>query len=282
MFCKGLALPLLAKHDSELVINTPLAKRTPFVVFNGNRGFTRLPAVSMDDVKIICKCQVCTVNDVIMAAATGAFRRYGGDIRGDARLQGETKGNLDFKCLMMMGLLRPIDDSNRVSALANKILFVSCALPIDEPSPVERLSRVVQTCNNLKDKAYMAGVVGITNIASSAMPTPLLQKTVSETFSKHSVLISSIPAFSVPAKFPKGDGGQIVSEIHMVFPNCVPQMSMITYNGKVYANIVADPALYPEPSKLGECWVSAFKELVAAPGMSEEVRSSISCCTSHA
>eukprot|EP00418_Pyrodinium_bahamense_P010913 CAMPEP_0179111108 /NCGR_PEP_ID=MMETSP0796-20121207/51882_1 /TAXON_ID=73915 /ORGANISM="Pyrodinium bahamense, Strain pbaha01" /LENGTH=447 /DNA_ID=CAMNT_0020809253 /DNA_START=10 /DNA_END=1350 /DNA_ORIENTATION=- len=247
MFTKGFALPLLAKHDSELAINLPLASRTPFLVYNGNRVYTRFPAIPMTEVKDISKRNSCSVNDVLMAALTGALRRFGAEVRGDSRLQGETSGTLHFSSLMMMALPRPIDSEDRTTALANKLLFVSCPLPIDEPSPLGRLNRVARTTENLKDTSYVAGLAGITAIASKTMPIALQAKTASELFSKHSLLVSCTPATTEPVEFPKGDSAERVSEIHLIFPNCVPQVSIITYNGRVCANLVADPALYPEP-----------------------------------
>lgn len=46
-FLRGAAVSLLTKHDSELKINAPLAKRTPFLRFNGQRVYRRFPPVPM-------------------------------------------------------------------------------------------------------------------------------------------------------------------------------------------------------------------------------------------
>lgn len=264
MFMKGLAVPVTVKPDSELCINEPLATRTPFLVYNSNRVYTRFPAVPMSAVKAVREKSGCSVNDALMAGLTGALRRYGAEVRGDERLRGETSGSLDFKCMMMMGLPRQVDEEDMTSALVNKILFASCPLPIDEPTAQGRLERMVATTGNLKSFGFMAGLAGITNFATGVLPSTLQAKLGSETFSKHSLLVTCVPSMTVPTSFPKGYGSsQRLSEMHMVFPNCIPQISIISYNGSVFANIVADPALYPNPERLGQLWVAEFAELAA-------------------
>merc|ERR1711924_326802 len=82
----------------------------------------------------------------------------------------------------------------------------------------------------------------------------------SETFSKHSLLVTNVPGPTIPVPFPK-QGGETLSEVHMVFPNVVPQVSFISYNGFVSANLVADPALFSAPAQFAQCYVSAFQVL---------------------
>lgn len=264
MLARGFTGPLVVKPDSELRINAPLADRTPFLKFNGNRVYTRFPAVPLSAVKAVKEKHACTVNEVLLAALAGALRRYGAAVHNDERLDDHTPCRLEFKCMMMMGLPRKIDDDDLTSALVNNILFSSCPLPIDEPSPLGRLERIVATCATLKNTTYVGGLVGVTRLASSSFPRTLHAKLASELFSKHSLLVSCTPGMGKPTVFPKHASGQTISEIQMVFPNCIPQISIITYNGAVYANIVADPALYPEPYMLGEFWVSEFRDLALA------------------
>ncbi|CAE8649656.1 unnamed protein product [Polarella glacialis] len=128
-FCRGCSVVLTAQHDSELLLNAPLEERTPFIRFNGQRVHSRFPPVPMSSVKAVCKKHGCTVNDVLMAAMTGALRRYGAEVRGDPNLLSDDT-ELEFKSMVMIGLPRPIDENDMMSALANNILFASVPLPI--------------------------------------------------------------------------------------------------------------------------------------------------------
>jgi hypothetical protein len=213
----------------------------------------------MDLVKAVRQRFGCTVNDALMAGWTGALRRYGAEVRGDARLQ-EGGGKLEFKAMLMLGLPREVDENNMTSSLCNNMLFTSCPLPIDEDSAVGRLTKTVQACKNLKSKAYMAGLKGFTNFITSVAPNGLLRKAASETFCKHSMLISNVPGTTGPMVFPK-HGGEEVKEIQMVFPNVISQLSIITYNGYVNANLVVDPELFPNATVLSDFWIQELQTL---------------------
>eukprot|EP00931_Biecheleriopsis_adriatica_P117833 TRINITY_DN93315_c0_g1_i1.p1 TRINITY_DN93315_c0_g1~~TRINITY_DN93315_c0_g1_i1.p1 ORF type:complete len:486 (+),score=102.79 TRINITY_DN93315_c0_g1_i1:21-1478(+) len=261
---KGAFTAPSAVHDSELCFNEPLQQRSPFLKYNGSRIYMRLPPVSMQAVKAVRERYACTVNDAIMAALTGALRKYGGEVRGDARLRAEGE-KLEFKCIMMMALPRPIEDNDPCSALVNKELFVSCPLPIDDATEEGRMGKVMEAMSKLKSKGFMAGYIGFTNFLTSVAPSCLLRKAAAETFSKHSILVTQVPSTTCPLKFP-AEGGQEMQEPQMVFPNCITQCSIITYNGEIHANLVADPKLFfPEHKEiLGKLWASEFERLAKA------------------
>jgi hypothetical protein len=219
----------------------------------------------MELVKAVCKRSGCTVTDALLAAWAGALRRYGIEVRADVRLQKENE-ELEFKTLLMLGLPRKVDERDMTSALCNNMLFTSCPLPIDQPSAEMRLAKTVQSLSNLKSIPYMTGLIGFTKFATSVSPLSIMRKVASETFSKHSMLISSMPFTTVPVTLPKM--GEEVKEVQMVFPNCVPQLSLITYSGHVDANFVADPELFPNADILGDFWLREFEALGSLAGAS--------------
>jgi hypothetical protein len=264
LFFRGMATPVVVNHDSELTINAPLAERTPFLKYNGRRTYTRLRQIPMQLVKAVCKRFGCTVNDALLAAWTGAIRRYGAEVRADARLKKEGE-ELEFKTMIKLGLPRKVDETDMNSALCNNMLFATCPLPIDQSSAEMRLEKTVRSLSNLKSRSYMSGLIGFTKFITSVAPVGVMRKAASETFSKHSMLISTMPFSTVPVTLPK-KGGEEVQEVQMVFPNCIPQLSIITYNGHVDANFVADPELYPNPAILGDFWMREFEALGSSTG----------------
>lgn len=270
-FCRGASVVLTARQDTETVLSPPIATRSPFLPFNGKRVYTRLPPIPMSQVKAACKRNACTVNDILMAALSGALRRYGGDVRGDKRLK-ESGHSLDFKSMVMIALPREIDEEDMTSALCNNVLFASCPLPVDQPTLAGRLRCTIENFGNLKSKAYMGGLMCLTNCLKGVLPTNLLRKAASETFSKHSLLVTNVPGPTVPVTFPK-EGGEVMGEVHMVFPNVIPQVSFISYNGFVYSNLVADPALYPEPKRFGELLLAEVQALTESNAFEESFSS---------
>ena len=75
-FCKGFFVMPLSGHDTEISINEPLEKRTPFLPFSGKRQLTRFPVVPLTLIKKARDNHNCTLNDVVMASVTGALRKY--------------------------------------------------------------------------------------------------------------------------------------------------------------------------------------------------------------
>lgn len=258
-FFKGLMAPTMYKYDTELSLNPPLADRKPFVKFNRNRVYSRFPPVPMSKIHDIKVAAECSVNDVIMAALSGALRRYGAEVRQDPKLVSEAPEAIEFKSIVMIALPRKVNEKHPEESLANKMLFASCPLPIDAQTPAERLERTQEAFDNLKSKAYITGYVSLTNFVQSVAPRAVLKKLASETFSKHSLLVTNVPNATVPVEVPAG--GEVMREIHMVFPNLIPQVSILTYNGFVNANLVADPALFPSGEILGRMFAEEFDRL---------------------
>lgn len=257
-FFRGMLVAALAKADTELSINPPLKDREPFLRFNGNRKYQRFRAMPLQKIKEIRVKHACSVNDVLLAALTGAMRRYGAEEKNDPKLK-DGGGKVEFKIMMMMALPRKLVESDLAGSLANKVLFASCPLPIDQPTPKARLDGTIASTNKLKDRSYMGGLIGFTHIACSTAPVGFLRKAAAETFSKHSMLVTQIPGFSVPISV----FGREVKEMQMVFPNIIPQLSIMTYNGFVFANLVADPTLI-QAEKFEEYWWQEFEALAAA------------------
>merc|ERR1712050_795757 len=97
----------------------------------------------------------------MMAALVGALRRYGAEEKNDPKLKpGGDK--VDFKVMMMVGLPRDLNDKDYPGSLCNNMLFTSCPLPIDQPTPETRMIGTITSMNNLKNKSYMGGVIGFT------------------------------------------------------------------------------------------------------------------------
>jgi len=120
--------------------------------------------------------------------------------------------------------------------------------------------KTVEGLNGLKNAAYMCGVRLFTDLVASIAPRSVLNKATGETWSKHTILVTNVPCTSVPLTFPAEDG-QTLQGLSLVIANVMSQVSVISYNGSLYATFVADPDLIREAKKLGELWISEIKEL---------------------
>lgn len=255
MCFRGIMSLLIMKADSEIKMNPSLAQRTPYLKYAGHHVFTRMPSVPMSAVKAVREKHNCTVNDAIMAALAGAMRKYGIEERKDPLLM--SGGPVECKSFMLLGLPRPINPQDASVSLANNILTPVFRIPIDEATAIGRLQRTVAMCNDLKSMAYIAGINLTTKFITKVAPTSVMRSIASEAISKGTSNVTCLPLTSVPFSF----GGQEVKEVQCIFVNNIPQISLLTYNGKVCWNMVHDPALVPNAAALGQYFLSEFEAL---------------------
>lgn len=57
--------------------------------------------------------------------------------------------------------------------------------------------------------------------------------------------------------------GKKVRQMHVIFPNLIPQVDVLSYGGLAHINFVVDPDVVPDIDRLGECWKREFEELAA-------------------
>jgi len=257
MFCRGVLSLILLRADSEIKMNPPLAQRTPYLPFTGRQYYTRMPSVPMSAVGAVRKKHGCTVNEAIVAALTGALRRYGADDLKDPFLKvGATKA-LEFKSIVMLGLPRPIDANDPSISLANNIVTPPTRLPIDEASALGRLRRTVAVCHDMKSMAYITGINLTTKFVTAIASTNVLRRTAAEVTSKCSLIITSVPLTTVPVSW----CGEEVKEAQCFVVQTIPQISLLSYNGFIHWNMVADRALVPDAAALSRHFLVELEEL---------------------
>ena len=213
----------------------------PKTSFKGRVTITKKAAwsspIPLDDVKRIGKAVGATVNDVLLAVATGAMRRYliG---RGD-HVEGE-----DVHAVLPVNL-RPEEELGK---LGNRFGLVFVALPVGVADPLERLATVRRRMNRLK-KSPEAGVVfSVLQLLGIAKPE-LLALGVDFFGSKATLVMTNVPG---PRKHLYFAGQKLKN---MMF--WVPQsahlglgVSIFSYAGEVRVGVATDAALVPDPDTL--------------------------------
>ncbi len=213
----------------------------PKTAFKGRITITKKAAwsgpVSLDEVKRIGKIAGATVNDVLLAVATGAMRRYliG---RGD-RVEGE-----DIHAVLPVNL-RPEEE---LGELGNRFGLVFVALPVGLNDPLKRLATVRRRMNRLKRSPEAGVVFSVLQLLGIARPE-LLALGVDFFGSKATLVMTNVPG---PRK-------------HLYLAGCklrnmmfwVPQsarlglgVSIFSYAGEVRVGVAVDAALVPDPDTL--------------------------------
>ena len=209
------------------------------------------PPLALDDVKAVGRGVDCTVNDVLLAAATGALREHlldRGAVLDGVRIRASVPVNLR-------------DDTPQLR-LGNQFGLVFLDLPIGEPNPIRRLQLIAERMQALKHSKQAIAAYGVLAALGSLMPS--LQHVALDMLSrKASLVATNVPGPTAPLYLA---GAEIDS---MMF--WVPQtgaiglgISLISYNGQVYFGLIADPRRIPDPNDVADRFRSEFDKLLYA------------------
>ena len=202
------------------------------------------------EVKAVARAFGCTVNDVLIAAVTGAIRSYLLSRAGPGtELQ-------DFRATVPVNL-RPLEHALE---LGNHFGLVFLELPVSEPNPLRRLYLVNERMTELKSSKQAAVTFGV--LAALGMGPSALQKPVLDILSeKASAVLTNVPG----PQYPLYLGGAKMSE--MMF--WVPQnggigvgISILSYNKQVFFGVIADRKLVPDPGRVIERFRPEFENLL--------------------
>jgi diacylglycerol O-acyltransferase / wax synthase len=214
----------------------------PKTVLKGKLGVRKRVAwaapIPLDEVKAVSKVLDCTVNDVLIAAVTGAFRSY-------MLAKGENpSGSAEIRATVPVNL-RPLEHARE---LGNHFGLVFLSLPMGVANPLERVYRVNERMQELKSSKQAAVAFGL--LAALGMGPSALQKPALDLLSeKATMVLTNVPGPGQPLYLA---GGRVRD---MMF--WVPQsgniglgVSILSYNGQVFFGLIADRKLVPEPEEI--------------------------------
>lgn len=204
----------------------------------------------LDEIKSVSKAFGCTVNDVLIAAVSGAVRRYLLDMGDDPDELPDIRATVPVN-------LRPLDHAPE---LGNQFGLVFLDLPISEEHPLKRLYTVHERMQELKSSKQAAVTFGV--LAALGMGPSVLQKPILDLLSqKATTVLTNVPGPQHPLYL----AGAKISE--MMF--WVPQngtiglgVSILSYDGKVFFGVIADRKLVPFPGDIIERFKPEFEKLL--------------------
>ena len=225
----------------------------PPTIFKGQLSTTKkivwAESIALADLKKIAKSNGATVNDALMAIATGAIRQYM-----DLRKKVPGKNVRAFILVNMRG--RELNED-----LGNKFGLVFLTLPINHQQPLERLEAVSKGMNYLKASAEYAATYLILHILG------MLPAWVEDLAAK---LLDSKGTFV--ATNVTGPGEQLsMAEVPVTSIRAwVPQsgrigvgFSFISYNGKMGVGLNTDVGVIPDPEVLLDLFIAEYHSMLA-------------------
>ena len=204
----------------------------------------------LDEVKAVSKAFGCTVNDVLIAAVSGALRQYmieAGDEPQDLK---------DIRATVPVNL-RPLEHAQE---LGNHFGLVFLSLPLSLDNPLDRLYAVHEEMNQLKSSKQAAVTLGF--LAALGMGPSAIQKPVLDILSqKATAVLTNVPGPQQALYL----AGSRMKE--MMF--WVPQnggiglgISILSYDGKVFFGLISDRRLVAEPAEIICRFRAEFEKLL--------------------
>ena len=226
----------------------------PKTLFKGKLGVRKRVAwaepIPLAEVKALSKALSCTVNDVLIAAVTGAFRSY-------LLAQGHYPDRgMEIRATVPVNL-RPLEHAKQ---LGNHFGLVFLSLPIGVSNPLERVYKVNERMCELKSSKQAAVAFGLLSVLG--MGPHALQKPALELFSeKATTVLTNVPGPSEPLYL----AGGLVKDMMFWVPqtgNIGLGVSILSYGGQVYFGLIVDRKLVPDPSRIIERFQPELENLL--------------------
>ncbi|KFN49958.1 hypothetical protein N790_00925 [Arenimonas malthae CC-JY-1] len=225
----------------------------PDTVLKGRLGVSKRVAwaepLSLAEVKSVSQALHCTVNDILLASASGALRSY-------LLERGEQLDGITIRATVPVNL-RPLEHAKQ---LGNHFGLVFLDLPVGEPNPMRRLARVAECMKVLRKSRQAVATFGA--LAAVGMAPPPVQALALEMFSrKASAVATNVPGPQVPLYF----GGSKISDLMFWVPQTGSiglGISILSYNGAVHFGLIADAKLMPDPDSVIRRFQPEFEKLL--------------------
>src|SRR5260370_10505930 len=235
----------------------------PATVFKGALGRRKRAAwskpVPLDDFKAIGKAYGATVNDVLVATATGALRRY-------LERRGDPTTGLSIRASVPVNL-RPLDQAHK---LGNSFGLVFLTLPIGIVDPVRRLRAIKKEMDELKRSPEALVAYGLLNVLGLA-PVEVERLGLRFFGSKATAVLTNVPGPREPLYLA---GHKLHKVMFWVPPSghLGLGISILSYAGGVMLGVAPDAGLIPDPERIVEGFKVEFEALRKAAGRAGKAR----------
>ncbi|HLY48424.1 MAG TPA: wax ester/triacylglycerol synthase family O-acyltransferase [Solirubrobacteraceae bacterium] len=207
----------------------------------GDPGVSRRVAwtrpLSLRTIKRIAHAHDATVNDVLLAAVSGALRQY---LRERGAPVGEIQAMVPFN-------LRPLDEP-LPRELGNKFGLVFLPLPVGVSGSYWRLREVhrrMQEIKNSRDGAVSYELLSLTGLA----PEPVERRVVDLFSAKGTAVMTNVPGPKEPVYL----AGTPIRTVLVWAPtsgHIGMSVSIFSYRGEVTVGLMVDAALVPDPGEI--------------------------------
>ncbi len=249
---KAYGLARVGAHGAYRLGRLVVLPPDPETVFKGKLGRRKRAAwsqpVPLDDFKAIGKAFGATVNDVLVAVATGALRRY-------MEKRGERTSGVAIRASVPVNL-RPLDESHR---LGNAFGLVFLTLPIGIADPVRRVRAIKKEMDGLKGSPEALVAFGLLSLMGLA-PVEVEQLGLRFFGSKATAVLTNVPGPRAPLYM----AGRKIDKVMFWVPQSGHLglgISILSYAGSVMLGIATDAGLVPDPERIVDNFKVEFEAM---------------------
>ncbi|OLD26577.1 MAG: hypothetical protein AUG06_12625 [Actinobacteria bacterium 13_1_20CM_2_65_11] len=224
----------------------------PQTLFKGELGRRKRAAwsepVPLVDFKAIGNAYGATVNDVLVATATGALRRY-------MEKRGDRTAGIAIRASVPVNL-RPFDQGHK---LGNAFGLVFLTLPIGIADPARRLRAIKKEMDELKGSPEALVAFGVLTLLGIA-PVEVEQLGLRFFGSKATAVLTNVPGPREPLFM----AGRRIEKIMFWVPQSGHLglgISILSYAGGVMLGVATDAGLVPDPERIVEAFKVEFDML---------------------
>lgn len=267
---KGLRL---AAHPSRLVSLTARGRRAASALgdivltlpdsqtaFKGMVGLPKRVAWSeplpLDQVKAVGRALGGTVNDTLLAAVSGALRRY-------LQERGESTEGIELHAAVPVNL-RPEGTEEQ---LGNRVGTVFVPLPVAVADRVERLQEVNRSMDRLKESCQAPATFAAMRALGRAAP-PLQRGVVGILASRATAIVTNVAGPQEP-RFVAGAPVEALLAWVPKTGGLALGVSILSYAGQVRLGVITDQGLVADPESIVAAFEAELDELLA---LAREVR----------
>jgi diacylglycerol O-acyltransferase len=261
---KALGLARVGAHGAYRLGRLVVLPPDPETVFKGKLGRRKRAAwsqpVPLDDFKAIGKAFGATVNDVLVAVATGALRRY-------MEKRGERTSGVAIRASVPVNL-RPPDESHK---LGNAFGLVFLTLPIGIVDPVRRVRAIKKEMDGLKGSPEALVAFGVLSLMGLA-PVEVEQLGLRFFGSKATAVLTNVPGPRAPLYM----AGRKIDKVMFWVPQSGHLglgISILSYASSVMLGIATDARLVPDPERIVENFKVEFEAMRQAAKQASKPRS---------
>jgi diacylglycerol O-acyltransferase len=231
------------------------APASPFNVEIGpHRNFTWVRA-SLRDLKQVKDQLGGTINDVVLAAVSGALGRY-------MRARAHSTAGLELRAMVPVS----VRSAEQEGALGNRLTTMMAPLPVWCEDPVRRLRLVTEAMGDLKESKQAMGATLLTQLTDFAPPTLAGQAARLQSRQRFfNLVVTNVPG----PQFPLFLMGRRMLRVFPMVPLAKRQalcVGIMSYDGQVNFGLIGDYDAMGDLDELGRDLEAALAELFEAAG----------------